>query len=109
MVIRSENASSGNTDRISDQDIFRQHFESHFEPLPEAITSVDKGSTIGSKQNTESDATVGSDWEGLLGEKLIDKVEVVEYGEKTSSDTTDDVPDAKAFMVCPYTYGERNH
>lgn len=97
-IVRSDEASSLRAAQAPDRDIFRQCFETHFEPLQEASTNGDESPGSGDDSHTLSDAASLSDWEGLSGEESIPPVEIIEHG-KESTHLADDVQQSKAFMV----------
>jgi hypothetical protein len=83
-----------------DQDIFRQYFESQFEPLQEASLKLNATLERGDSPDTSSDAASISEWAGLSDEDSLAPIEVIEYGEKKEfTDSADDMKHAKAFMV----------
>jgi hypothetical protein len=99
VVKRVEKASPGKAGPTNDQDLFRQYFETRFEPLPE----VSKRSNLVDvliDGDTESDNTDTSDWGGLSDQETSPPIEIIEYGVNDESlRANDDLQHAKAFMV----------
>jgi hypothetical protein len=100
VIIRPEEASPLKAAQADDRVIFRQYFESRFEPLEEEFTSTREPGENNESLEIESDAESTSGWEGLSGEESGAHIEVIEYGSKQlSTNSSDKLPEAKAFMV----------
>jgi len=97
-ITRTDEASSSTTLRSPDLDIFKQHFETRFEPLQEESMNEIGSSRTSDDLDTSSDAASLSDWGGLSSGEPIPPVEVIEHG-KESTDLIDHVHQPKAFMV----------
>ena len=81
-------------------DVFRQCFESRFEPLQD-FSTITKGSLENNQyEHSSSDSASVSDWDGLSGDEYDPQIEIINFGEKQESPrSTDDLKRAKAFMV----------
>jgi hypothetical protein len=100
VVARLERTAEQNTAPAHASDLFRQYFESQFEPLQELSTNVNESVQSDEDDYVSSEGASLSDWEGLSGDESIPQVEVIEFGEKQeSSRLTDDLQLARAFMV----------
>jgi hypothetical protein len=100
VITRSEELLPLDAAPTQDQDIFRQYFESQFEPLQEASLKLNAPLERGDSLDTLSDAASISEWAGLSDEDSLIPIEVIEYGEaKEATDSADDMKHAKAFMV----------
>ena len=98
-IVRSEEAQSLVVDQIQDRDIFRQYFESQFEPLQEVCTHKDRSLEVPKDLEIPSDAATISDWDGLSEEDPTPGVKIIEHGKGNALTSVDDGQHAKAFMV----------
>ena len=82
--------------------LFRQYFESRFEPLSE--TEVPTPSLI-EESDLEDSESEEPEWQGFSeeGQRSSPSIEVVEHGNPSMSDGSDDVSrsEAKSFMASP--------
>jgi hypothetical protein len=106
VVRRGEEALEGSS-TVDGHDIFRQYFESRFEPLPELR------STTTLEENTESELEVvdDSDWSGFSDDgRSSPKAQVIEYSEQAEAENgTSRSTEFKAFMVSQVTPLLRKH
>ncbi len=98
-IVRSEEARSLVIAQTQDRDIFRQYFESQFEPLQEAFTQADESSQIPHNLGASSDTASLSDWDGLSEEDSTPGVEIIEHGREKVTTSIDDAQHARQFMV----------
>lgn len=99
-VARIQEVFSQDTAPAHTSDVFRQYFESQFEPLREFSKDLKAISDGDRDKYISSDSASVSDWNGLSEDESTPQVEIISFGEKQESPrSSDDLQHAKAFMV----------
>ena len=98
-LLVEESAEEGATGTAG-QDLFRQYFETHFQPLPEVEREEDLPPAEAMNMETYNDS-VSSEWSGLSeNESDGDVVEIVEHQNLSHVPHKGyDIPEVRSFMV----------
>jgi hypothetical protein len=102
IVIRKEEpVANPEYDRSTHQDLFKEYFESRFQPLPEEQLESGQVSREDSVDKNDDSSSEESDWEGLSDDgPTSPMIQIVDHGSLAYTQTSDNSSvEQKSFMV----------
>lgn len=92
--INGHESDGSNEDEGALRSLFQRAFEAKFKPLERASPVIEPAAE-------EEDEQSDSDWQGLSGDEQDDLIETFHHESSHNIDNEAQLPERKAFMVCP--------